>query len=98
MMIERNVFRIKYGKMKEAKAIWLKICETLTPALDTKFRLLTDLTGPAYTLVMEIELRDFNHIEVLKEKWTSSTEVVALYQQFILVCDSSERTLFQIEF
>lgn len=97
-MIERNVFRIKFGKMKKAKALWLQIIEVLKPELDSKIRLLTDLTGPAYTLVLESELNDFLHLDLQQEKWKASSRVAELYRQFIEICDSSERILYHLEY
>ncbi|MBE7171535.1 MAG: hypothetical protein INR73_13150 [Williamsia sp.] len=97
MMIERNEFRIKFGKMKEAKTLWLQIIQVLKPELDAKLRLLTDLTGPAYTLVLESELKDFQELTLQQEKWKASSRVAELYRQFIEVCNSSERTLYTLE-
>lgn len=96
-MIERNEFRIKFGKMKEAKTLWLQIIQVLKPELDAKLRLLTDLTGPAYTLVLESELKDFQELTLQQEKWKASSRVAELYRQFIEVCNSSERTLYTLE-
>lgn len=99
MMIERNEFRVKFGRMKEAKAIWLELLQALKPEDgNIKVRMLTDLTGPAYTLVLELELKDFMHHGVLQEKWKSNSQVAVLYKQFTEICDSSERVLYHIEF
>jgi hypothetical protein len=98
MMIERNEFRIRFGKMKEAKAIWLEICQSLKSDKDIKIRMMTDLTGPSYTLVVESELKDFIHIGLQQEKWKSNNRIVELYQQFIPICESSERVLYHLEY
>ena len=58
MMIERNEFQIVFGKMKEAKAIWLEIIKELN-LKEEQVRLLTDLTGASYLLVLENEVVDF---------------------------------------
>lgn len=98
MMIERNEFRIKFGKMKDAKAIWTEVFNIMKTDKDIpKFRMMTDITGPAYTLVIELELRDFIHIGLKNYKWMTNTRVAELYQQFIPICESSERTLYNIE-
>lgn len=98
MMIERNEFRIRFGKMKEAKAIWLEICQSLKPDKDIKIRMLTDLTGPSYTLIVESELRDFIHIGLHAYKWMTNSHITELYQQFIEICESSERILYHVEY
>lgn len=98
MMIERNEFRIKFGKMKEAKAIWLEIIQALKPDDNNiKIRLLTDLTGPAYTLVLESELKDFIHLGLQQEKWKSNSRAAELYRQFTEICEGSERILYHLE-
>lgn len=98
MMIERNEFRIKFGKMKEAKIIWLEIIEILTTEKDSKLRMMTDLTGPAYTLVLESELKDFLHLGLQQEKWKASNRIAELYRKFTEICESSERILYHLEY
>lgn len=54
MILVRNVFQLKFGKAREAAAL-IKENEALIKrhgGAPTRF--LTDLTGPFYTLVMEI--------------------------------------------
>lgn len=46
MIIEKNIFRIKFGKMKEAKTLWTEMIKALKPDGDFKIRVLTDLTVP----------------------------------------------------
>jgi len=98
MMIERNEFRIQFGKMKEAKAIWLDIINALKPEINSKIRMITDLTGPAYTLVIESERKDFMELILAQEKWKVNSRVTDLYQQFIKICQSSERILYHLEY
>lgn len=98
MIIERNEFRIKFGKMREAKTIWLEILGVLKKEADIKTRLLTDLSGPAYLLVLELELDDLTHFEQNFRTEMSNSRVRELYQKFILICDSSTRTFYTIEY
>jgi len=98
MLIERNEFRIKFGKMKEAKAIWMEICQAIKSDKDIRCRMLTDITGPAYTLVVETELRDFIHIGLNTYKWMINKQITELYGQFTELCDGSNRTLYHVEY
>ncbi|MCD6013278.1 MAG: hypothetical protein K0Q79_3140 [Flavipsychrobacter sp.] len=98
MMIERNEFRIKFGKMKDALALWNEILTEFKNAPDKlHVRVLTDLTGPAYTLVLEIEIRDFIHLGFKNYQWMTKTKVGELYQKFVPLCESSVRTLYKVE-
>lgn len=53
MLIVRNVFRLKYGQAKPALAAWKEGGELLRRMSVTPARLLTDVIGPAYTVVLE---------------------------------------------
>ncbi|CAN5590088.1 hypothetical protein BH23BAC1_BH23BAC1_49000 [soil metagenome] len=57
-----------------------------------------DLTGPAYTLVLESELKDFIHLGLQMEKWKSNSRVAELYRQFVEICNSSERIMYHLEY
>ena len=55
MIVARNVFQLKFGKAREALAVMkegLAIQKRL--GSDASYRLLTDLTGPHYTLILEV--------------------------------------------
>ena len=57
MIVVRNVFRLKFGKSREAVALvkeGLAIQKKAVGGLDFSTRLLTDVTGPFYTLVLEL--------------------------------------------
>jgi len=99
MIIEQNIFHLKFGKAKEAIEIWKKISEELKK--DGRFsipvRLLTDLTGSAYTLILELNIHSYTELNPLKYIFQSNKEVKALYQQFIPLCDSAHRELYKIE-
>ena len=99
MMIERNEFRIKFGKMKDALALWEEIIAEFKSSKDSVHaRILTDLTGPAYTLVVELELRDFIHLGLKNYQWMTKTRAAELYQKFVPLCESSLRTLYKVEY
>ena len=98
MIVERNEFLIKFGKIKEALVIWKEIIAELNKLEDnTMLRILTDLTGQAYSLVIEFAIRDFVEIGLKNYQWGSNDKVAELYQKFVPLCKSSERTLYKIE-
>jgi hypothetical protein len=99
MMIERNEFRIKFGKMKDALALWEEMMAEFKNNPDkVHVRILTDITGPAYTLILELELRDFIHLGLKNYQWMTKSKVGELYQKFVPLCESSHRTLYKVEF
>lgn len=98
MIIERNVFLLKFGKAKEGIAIWKEIL-TISKELESlpSVRLLSDLSGPAYTLVAEVTLNRFSDINPKNYTWATHPRFQELYQQFIPLCDSAKRTYYTVE-
>lgn len=59
MIVQRNVFQLEFGAAREAISIMREmpqLAERL--ALPGQYRLLTDLTGEMYTLVLEVTVQD----------------------------------------
>jgi hypothetical protein len=57
MIVVRNVFQLKFGKAKEAVALLkegLAIQKKALSGVEFSTRVLTDVTGPFYTLVLEL--------------------------------------------
>ena len=99
MIIERNVFRLKFGKAKESIAIWKDIIDAARKS-NTKapeMRLLSDISGPAYTLVIEMHIASFNDINPKNAIWTTNEKFQELYQKFIPLCESANREYYKIE-
>ena len=68
MVVIRNVFQLKFGKARDAVALvkdGLAIQNRLASAagLDVKSRVLTDVTGPFYTLVLELTVPSLSAFE-----------------------------------
>lgn len=99
MIIDRSEFRIKFGMMKEALACWKLIKEELKKEKDPPhIRILTDITGQAYTLVLEIQLRNFNDFGLRTYQFMTNEKIEQIYhEQFSQICESSYRSLYKIE-
>ena len=98
MIIERNVFHLKFGKAKEAKAMWveyLDMAKKKDPALEA--RLLTDLTGTSYTLILELHIRSFVDITPIVVRMLGAAEWRTFYDKFIPLCETASRSLYKIE-
>jgi hypothetical protein len=94
MILVREIFQIKFGRMKEAKEIWKEMMKIM-PA-DNKPRVLTDLTGPYYTLVLENTHKDLSHFEAELHREMSGSDFGTWYQKFIPLVDSGRREIFTI--
>lgn len=97
MVIERNVFHLKFGKAKEALAIWKEVVEEGKKVGGLEMRLLSDLSGPAYTIVMELHIKSFTDMNMKSAVWATTEKFRELYQQFIPLCESAHREFYKIE-
>ncbi|MEP7170349.1 MAG: hypothetical protein ABI855_13340, partial [Bacteroidota bacterium] len=98
MIIERNIFHLKFGKAKEAIAIWKQVIEEgkNVPGAP-EMRLLSDYSGPAYTLVVELHIKSFTDMNMKGAVWVTTEKFKELYQQFIPLCESAHREFYKIE-
>lgn len=98
MIIARTTFRLKFGKAKEAINIWKQMGEHFKGLKDVpQMRILTDVTGPSYTLTLEMSLRSLNEIGLMNYNWMTSDIAKELYQQFIPLCESANREYLNVE-
>jgi hypothetical protein len=99
MIVERNEFRLKFGKAKEGIAIWKDIMEVgkSIPEKTLPIRLMSDISGNSYTLIVEMEIKTFNDINPKNYVWVTNPKFQELYQKFIPLCESSKRTYYNIE-
>lgn len=59
MIVQRNAFQLEFGTAREAIAIMRETSRIAARlGLPGQHRLLTDLTGEMYTLVLEVTVRD----------------------------------------
>lgn len=96
MILVRDVFQLKFGKAKEAKALAKE-----GSAIERKFgygpsRILTDLTGPYYTLVMESTYDNLAAYEKVLKDALNAPEFSAWYQRFVPLVESGRREIFTI--
>jgi len=97
MILVRNVFKLKFGMARESVALWQEGLEVLQKAgvvHDT--RLMTDLTGPFYTLVAESTYDDLGAMERQLREESQLPEWRAVYQRFVPLVDSGYREVFTL--
>ena len=99
MIVIRNVFRLKFGKAKEAVALMkegLAIQKRVMAGQEYSSRVLTDVTGPFYTLVLEITSPSLSTFESTAPKLFGDKEWQAHYQKIGALVDSGYREVFSI--
>jgi hypothetical protein len=99
MIVVRNVFRLKFGKTKEAVALFKEgIAIQKKIGVNATYRLLTDLAGPFYTLVLELTLPNLTALEEEMPKVMGNPDFQATYQKIVALVESGYREIFnQVE-
>src|SRR5580765_1297932 len=99
MIVIRNVFRLKFGKAREAVALFkegLAIQKRVGAGLDFSTRLLTDVTGPFYTVVLEITAPNLAAFEAEAPRLMGDKDWQANYQKIAPLVESGSRDIFTL--
>lgn len=97
MIIVHNVFRLKFGKAREAVAIMKEgIAIQQRLGVDVGQRLLTDLTGPFYTLILELTLPNLAAVETTLSSVMTDKAFQENYQKFVPLVESGHREIFNV--
>jgi hypothetical protein len=97
MIVIRNVFRLKFGKAREALAL-LKEGVAIQKRAGATFqsRILTDVTGPFYTLVLEITVPSLGNFETEAPRYMGDKDFQANYQKITPLVESGYREVFSV--
>ena len=99
MVVIRNVFQLKFGKTREALALLkegVAIQKRVLAGVDFSTRILTDLTGRHYTLVLELTVPNMATFESLAPKLFGDKDWQAHYQKLVPFVESGYRQVFTI--
>jgi hypothetical protein len=97
MIVVRNVFRLKFGKAREAVAL-MKEGVAIQKQAGSTFaaRVLTDVTGPFYTLVLELTAPSLAAFEAAAPTMMGNKEFQTNYQKLAPLVESGYREVFTI--
>lgn len=96
MILVRDIFRLKFGKAKEAKDL-VKEIRTIASGMGVNLgKAMTDITGPSYTLVMEIEFENLSDFETKMKTAFSNPDWQKWYQKFVPLVDSASREMYTL--
>lgn len=97
MIVIRNVFRLKFGKAREAVAL-IKEGVAIQKRAGASFsaRVLTDLTGPFYTVVLELTVPSLSAFETEAPRFMAEKDFQANYQKLVPLVESGKREIFTI--
>jgi hypothetical protein len=97
MILIRNVFRLKFGKAREAVAL-MKEGVAIQKRAGAPFtsRVLTDVTGPFYTLVLELTVPSLASFETEAPRFMGDKDFQANYQKLVPLIESGYREVFTV--
>jgi len=96
MIVVRDIFQLQFGKAKEATALLAQGREALARDGYPAQRLLVDVTGDYYTLVMESTFDDLAGFESSMGAAGKSAAWQDVYQRFTPLVRSGRREVFRI--
>jgi hypothetical protein len=97
MILIRNVFQLKFGKAREAVAL-VKEGAAIQKRAGANFsaRILTDITGPFYTVVLELTVPSLAAFEAEAPRYMGDKDFQANYQKLVPLVESGHREIFTI--
>jgi hypothetical protein len=97
MLIVRDIFQLHFGKAREAVQL-LKGMRELerSKGYPTTSRVLTDVTGTYYTLVMESEYERLADLETMLMGISQDSEWRTQYERFIPLVREGRREVFRV--
>jgi hypothetical protein len=99
MIVVRNVFQLKFGKARDAVALMkegLAIQKRALAGADFSARVLTDVTGPFYTLVLELTVPNLTTFETIGPRLFGDKEWQANYERMAALVESGYREVFTV--
>jgi len=97
MILVRDVFQLKFGQARPALAAWKEGQQVMKDAMKGHSpRLLTDLIGTYYTLVLEMTFNDLAEFEKMGKAIMADDNWRAWYQKMIPFVESGHREVFNV--
>jgi hypothetical protein len=96
MILIRDIFQLKFGKAKDALTLWREGAQLMKKAGHTPDRVLTDLVGNFYTLVVETTTNSLSEFEATRKEAFKDDTLEKWYQKFIPLVESGRREIFNI--
>jgi hypothetical protein len=97
VIVVRDIFQLKFGKAKEAMDSLKRMIGNMVSLRGYgPDRVLTDLTGQYYTLIMETTYNDLTDYEQAMRNTTSNDDWKKEYHLFADLVESGRREIFNV--
>jgi hypothetical protein len=94
MIVVRHVFQAKYGKANELVALFKEMARQ-EPKMAG--RILTDLVGPFFTVVTEVEVASLAEWERMMKDMFGKPDFEKLFARSVALIDSGRREIYTLE-
>jgi hypothetical protein len=96
MIVVRNSFRVKFGRMKDVLALMKESEQAMKAMSQRPHRLLTDVSGEFYTLVLEEEYNNLADFEKVGAEMMKAPGWKDWYQKFGALIESGRRDIYTV--
>jgi hypothetical protein len=96
MIIVRDIFHLKFGEAKQATALLNEGRDALTKAGYPVDRILADVTGEYYTLVMESRVENLAQFEEALGKSSGVKEWQDVFRRLVPLVHSGRREILRV--
>jgi hypothetical protein len=94
MVVLRHVFQAKYGKANELVAIFKEMGKAQPKMAG---RILTDLSGPFFTVVTEVEVESLAEWEKMMREMFKDPKFEQWFQRSAALTESGRREIYTLE-
>jgi hypothetical protein len=99
MIVERLVFHAKFGQGDDVAKAFAEWRDVHGPRFGLSARVMIDVTGPMFTVVLETDYRDLSHVAQVQadlEKEFARPEFGAWFQKWSSLTESGTRELYRV--
>ncbi|HZW40245.1 MAG TPA: hypothetical protein VFF33_13180 [Ignavibacteriaceae bacterium] len=96
MYVIRDVFKVKFGRMKEVMVLVKEGESFMREMQNPNDRILTDFTGEYYTLVMETHTESLSDFEKMMSQTFADNKYEEWYKKFIPLVDRGYREILKV--
>jgi len=96
-IMERYAFHLHFGKARDSIAIWKEIIDEAGQTGGPHLRMLTDIVGQSYTLLVEASYVNQADIKPKIPFWKNNEKMNSLHQKFIPLCQMAEKEFYFVD-
>ena len=99
MIQVRDVFQVKFGSIDQAVALFARLPQAAPPysSAAVHYHVLTDISGPMYTLVTEYLADNLGEWEKMRDAGFAAPDFAQWFKQFQLFIEEGRREYFTLE-